>query len=139
MYDLAMDSARIPTVSQPKSKDEYRTAVLAQVEADDWVTFAALHKRLAGDSREPTEIVLPGNRVIWTGMPRELFDAILELLDEGRLAAKPVHHSAYRRDGRVLALPVEKAIPPDGHAEPHWFPVALRPMAAVLAEESDPA
>ena len=71
VYDLAMDSARIPTVSQPKSKDEYRTAVLAQVEADDWVTFAALHKRLAGDSREPTEIVLPGNRVIWTGMPRE--------------------------------------------------------------------
>jgi hypothetical protein len=84
-------------------------------------------------------MVLPGNRVVWSGMPRELFDAILELLDESVLAAKPVHPSAYTRDGRVLALPVEKAVPPGGHAEPHWFPVALRPMAAVLAEESEPA
>jgi hypothetical protein len=126
-------------VSSPRTKDDYKAAVRAQVERDDWVTFASLHRRLAGDTREATEIVLPGNRVIWTGMPRELFDAILELLDEAVLAAKPVHPSAYKRDGRVLALPVEKTVPPDGHVEPHWFPVALRPMAAVLAEEPDPA
>jgi hypothetical protein len=123
---------------EPATKAAYKAAVRAQVERDDWVTFAALHKRLAGDAREATEIVLPGNRVIWAGMPRALFDAILELLDEAVLAAKPVHPSAYRRDGRVLSLPVEKTIPSEGHAEPHWFPVALRPMAAVLAEESDP-
>jgi len=126
-------------MSALRDKDEYKAAVRAEVERDDWVTFAMLHKRLAGDAREATEIVLPGNRVIWTGMPRELFDAILELLDEEVLAAQPVHISAYKRDGRVLALPVEKTIPPDGHAEPHWFPVALRPMAVVLAEEPEPS
>jgi hypothetical protein len=126
-------------VSTSKSKADYKAAVRSEVERDDWVTFAALHKRLAGDAREETEIVLPGNRVIWTGMPRELFDAILELLDEAVLAAKPVHSSAYKRDGRVLSLPIEKTIPPEGHTEPHWFPVALRPMAAVLAEEPDRA
>lgn len=125
-------------MSPPVTKDEYKAAVREEVERDDWVTFAALHKRLAGDTREETEIVLPGNRVIWSGMPRELFDAILELLDEQVLAAKPVHPSAYKRDGRVLGLPVEKIVPPEGHAEPHWFPVALRPMAAVLAEEPEP-
>jgi len=38
----------------------------------------------------------------------------------------------------VLALPVEKTVPPDCHAGPHWFPVALWQMAAVLAEEPDP-
>ncbi len=124
-------------MSASTTKDEYKVAVRAFVERDDWVTFAALHKNLARDAREATEIVLPGNRVIWSGMPRELFDAILELLDEEVLAAKPVHLSAYKRDGRVLALPVEKIIPPEGHSEPHWFPVALRPMSAVLAEEPD--
>lgn len=116
------------------SKDVFKQQVLEYVNATDFVTFAALHKQFAGDAREPHEIALPGHRVIWSGMPRALFDAILELLDEGALASVPGHKSAYVHDGRVLKLPVEKTIPPQGHAEPHWYPVLLRPMHAARSD-----
>ena len=110
-------------------------ALLLFVREHDYVTFAALHKHFAGDARESTEIALPGNRVIWAGLPKPLIDAVLALLDQGRLAAIPGNLAAYRRDGRVLALPVEKRPPREPHAEPHWFPVLLRPMELVLAEQ----
>ena len=112
-------------------------ALLAFVCERDYVTFAALHQHFAGDAREPTEIALPGNRVIWAGLPKPLIDAVLALLDQGRLAAIPGNLAAYRRDGRVLALPVEKRPPHEPHAEPHWFPVLLRPMELVLAEQAE--
>lgn len=112
-------------------------AVLAFVRERDWVSFAALHAHFAGDAREPTEIALPGNRVIWAGLPKPVIDAVLALLDAGRLAALPGNLAAYRRDGRVLALPVEKRPPREPHAEPHWFPVLLRPMERVLAEQPE--
>ena len=112
-------------------------ALLAFVREHDYVTFAALHKHFAGDAREPTEIVLAGNRVVWAGLPTPLIDAVLALLEQGRLAAIPGNLAAYRRDGRVLALPVEKRPPQEPHAEPHWFPVLLRPMELVLAEQAD--
>ena len=112
-------------------------AVLAFVRERDWVTFAALHQHFAGDAREPTEIALPGNRVIWAGLPKPVIDAVLALLDAGRLAALPGNLAAYRRDGRVLALPVEKRPPQEPHAEPHWFPVLLRAMERVLEEEAE--
>jgi hypothetical protein len=35
----------------------------------------------------------------------------------------------------VLKLPVERRA--EAHAEPHWFPVLLRPMEAMLADEAD--
>ena len=110
---------------------------LAYVREHDFVTVAARHKHFAGDAREETEIVLPGNRVIWAGLPRPLIDAVLGLLDAGRLASIPGTKAAYRRDGRVLKLPIERR--PEAHAEPHWFPVLLRPMEAVLADEADEA
>jgi anti-sigma factor RsiW len=112
-------------------------AVLAFVRERDWVTFAALHQHFAGDAREPTEIALPGNRVIWAGLPKPVIDAVLALLDAGRLAALPGNLAAYRRDGRVLALPVEKRPPREPHAEPHWFPVLLRAMERVREEEAE--
>ena len=112
-------------------------AVLAFVRERDYVTFAALHQHFAGDAREPTEIALPGNRVVWAGLPKPLIDAVLALLEQGTLAAIPGNLAAYRRDGRVLALPVEKRPPQEPHAEPHWFPVLLRPMDRVLAEQAD--
>jgi hypothetical protein len=112
-------------------------AVLHFVREHDYVTFAALHKHFAGDAREPTEIALPGNRVVWAGLPRPLIDAVLALLEQGRLAAIPGNLAAYRRDGRVLSLPVEKRPPQQPHAEPHWFPVLLRPMELVLAEQDE--
>ena len=110
-------------------------SLLAFVREHDYVTFAALHKHFAGDAREPTEIALAGNRVVWAGLPTPLIDAVLALLDQGRLAAIPGNLAAYRRDGRVLALPVERRPPREPHAEPHWFPVLLRPMELVLAEQ----
>ena len=115
--------------------DPLKERILAFVDDHDWVTFARLHRHFAGDAREPTELALPGNRIVWSGLPQPIADAILELLDEGRLAALPGHKSAYRRDGRVLNLPVERRLPPDGHDEPHWFPVLLRSARAVLAEQ----
>jgi len=119
--------------------DPLQEEVLAFVRGRDYVTFAALHKHFAGDAREETEIALPGNRVIWAGLPKPLIDAVLALLDAGRLAAIPGNFAAYQRDGRVLALPVEKRPPREPHAEPHWFPVLLRAMEVVLAEEEPPA
>ncbi|MEE2704299.1 MAG: hypothetical protein VX614_09805 [Myxococcota bacterium] len=118
-----------------QSKERYKSEVLAYVTGTDWVSFADLHKRFAPDAREATEIVLPGNRVVWRGMPQPLFDAVLELVEQGQLAAVPGHRSAYKKDGRILKLPIEKSIPPEGHAEPHWFPVLLRPAQA--AGEAD--
>lgn len=112
--------------------------VVRFIDEHDWVTFARLHRHFAGDSREPTELALPGNRIVWSGLPQPLADAILELLDEGQLAALPGNKGAYRRDGRILNLPVEKHVPPEGHAEPHWFPVLLRSARAVAAEH-DPS
>ena len=118
-------------------KATYKAQIRAYVETTDFVTFAELHKRLAGDAREETELALPGNRVVWAGLPRVMLDAILELLAEEALAAVPCHKSAYVRAGRVLKLPIERTVPPEGHAEPHWFTVLLRPMAAVLEEEAE--
>ena len=115
---------------------ELMARVLAYVREHDWVSFAALHREFAGDAREETQIELPGNRVIWAGMPHPLIDAILALLDEGALAALPGHKSAYKKDGRVLNLPVEKTPPREAHPEPHWFVVLLRPMEAVREEEA---
>jgi hypothetical protein len=109
--------------------------ILEFVRARDFVTFAALHKHFAGDAREETEMVLPGNRVIWAGLPLPIIEAVLALLDQGRLASVPGTKAAYRRDGRVLKLPIERR--PEPHAEPQWFPVLLRPMEAVLADEAD--
>jgi hypothetical protein len=114
---------------------ELQEQILAFVRERDFVTFAALHKHFAGDAREDTEMVLPGNRVIWAGLPLPIIEAVLALLDAGRLASVPGNKAAYRRDGRVLGLPIERR--PEAHAEPHWFPVLLRPMEAVLADETD--
>ncbi|MCE2391826.1 MAG: hypothetical protein J4G09_10150 [Proteobacteria bacterium] len=118
-------------------KDDFKRAVRRYVESTDWVTFADLHKRFARDSREETQIELPGRRVVWSGLPRAMIDAVLELLDEGLLAAVPGHKSAYVKDGRVLKLPVERTVPPEGHEEPHWYPVLLRPIEAVRRERAD--
>ena len=109
--------------------------ILAFVRERDFVTFAALHKHFAGDAREDTEIVLPGNRVIWAGLPLPIIEAVLALLDQGRLASVPGNKAAYRRDGRVLKLPIERRAEP--HAEPQWFPVLLRTMEAARADEAD--
>lgn len=109
--------------------------ILAFVRERDFVTFAALHKHFAGDAREDTEMVLPGNRVIWAGLPLPIIEAVLALLDEGRLASAPANVAAYRRDGRVLSLPIARR--PEAYAEPHWFPVWLRPMEAALADAED--
>lgn len=114
---------------------ELEAEIAAFVGEHDYVTFAALHRHFAGDAREDTEIALPGNRVIWRGLPRPVIDAVLTLLDAQVLAAIPGHKAAYKKDGRVLPLPVEKAPPSEPHPSPHWFPVLLRPMAVVRAEE----
>lgn len=106
--------------------------ILAFVRERDFVSFAALHKHFAGDAREDTEIVLPGNRVIWAGLPLPIIDALLALLDAGRLASVPGNKAAYRRDGRVLDLKVERRAEP--HAEPQWFPVLLRTIEAARAD-----
>jgi hypothetical protein len=116
--------------------ERLREAILAFVRERDFVTFAALHKRFAGDAREQTEIALPGNRVVWAGLPQPVIDAVLGLLAEGALAAIPGSKGAYKRDGRVLSLPVERRPPP--HPSPRWFPVLLRPMEAVRAEAAEP-
>jgi hypothetical protein len=115
--------------------DELRAALLDFVRRRDFVTFAALHQHFAGDAREPNEIVLPGNRVVWAGLPMTVNDAVMSLLDDELVAAIPGHISAYRRDGRVLDLPMEKAPPREPHGQPHWFPVLLRPMDVVREEE----
>lgn len=119
------------TATDPAALQE---EILAFVRARDFVTFAALHKHFAGDAREDTEIVLPGKRVVWAGLPLPIIEAVLALLDAGRLASIPGNKAAYRRDGRVLNLPIERRAEP--HDEPHWFPVLLRPMEAVQAEEA---
>ncbi len=111
-----------------------KAEILAFVRERDFVTFAALHKQFAGDSRDGTELTLPGNRVVWLGLPLPVIDAVLALLGEQALAAQPAPLAAYKRDGRVLPLPVERRPPSEPHTEPHWFPVWLRPMEAVLAE-----
>lgn len=114
---------------------ELQEQILAFVRERDFVTFAALHKHFAGDAREETEMVLPGNRVVWAGLPLPIIEAVLALLDQGRLASVPGNKAAYRRDGRVLKLPVERR--PGPHAEPHWFPVLLRTMEAARADAAE--
>jgi hypothetical protein len=117
------------------SGPELEDAILAFVRERDYVTFAALHKHFAGDARDETEIVLPGNRVIWAGLPLDVIHAVLALLEQGRLASIPGTKAAYRRDGRVLGLPIERRAEP--HDEPQWFPVLLRAMEVVMAEEAE--
>ena len=114
---------------------ELQERILAFVRERDFVTFAALHKHFAGDARDDTEIVLRGNRVIWAGLPLPIIDAVLALLDQGRLASVPGSRAAYRRDGRVLKLPVERRAEP--HEKPEWFPVLLRTMEAARADAGE--
>jgi hypothetical protein len=122
-------------VSERAAGPELEEQILAFVRERDFVTFAALHKHFAGDSRHETEIVLPGNRVIWAGLPLDVIHAVLALLEQGRLASIPGTKAAYRRDGRVLNLPIERRAEP--HDAPQWFPVLLRAMDVVLAEQSE--
>ena len=122
------------------SDAELRDAIYAFIEEHDFVTFAALHREFAGDARENTEISLPGNRIIWLGLPKPVIDAVLGLLADGILSAIPGHVAAYRRDGRVLRLAVEKYPPKEPHAKAKWLPVLLRTMEAAKADapEEDP-
>ena len=124
------------------TENELRDAIYAYVEEHDFVTFAALHREFAGDAKEPTEISLPGNRIIWLGLPKPVIDAVLGLLAEGFLAAIPGHIAAYRRDGRVLPMAVEKYPPREPHDPARWLPVLLRTMEAARAdapeEDEDP-
>ena len=124
-------------MSERAAGPELEEQILRFVRERDYVTFAALHKHFAGDARHETEIVLPGNRVIWAGLPLDVIHAVLALLEQGRLASIPGSKAAYRRDGRVLKLPIERRAEP--HDEPQWFPVLLRAMDVVLAEESERA
>jgi hypothetical protein len=124
-------------MSEPNPASELQEQILEFVRERDFVTFAALHKHFAGDAREETEMVLPGNRVVWAGLPLPIIDAVLALLAQGKLASVPGNKAAYRRDGRVLNLPIEKR--PQAHAKPHWFPVLLRPIEAALADAADAA
>ncbi len=116
------------------TEPELREAIYAFVEEHDFVTFAAIHKAFAGDARESTEISLPGNRIIWLGLPKPVIDAVTGMIAEGILAAIPGHVAAYRRDGRVLPLPVEKRPPKTPHKEAKWLPVLLRTMEAAKAD-----
>ena len=119
----------------PAARSRLAREILAFVRERDYVSFAALHIHFAGNAREPNEIVLPGNRVVWAGLPKPVIHAVLALLEAGELAAVPGSKGAYRHDGRVLDLPVERRPPP--HDEPHWFPVLLRPSEALQRERQE--
>ncbi len=64
-------------MSDWKSREEYARLVLDYVNTTDWVTFAELHKHFAGDARLDTQIALPGNRIVWTGLPPTLIESVL--------------------------------------------------------------
>ena len=46
-------------------------------------------------------------------------------------------HGDYQVNGVMPLAKQQKRPPREPHAEPHWFPVLLRPMEQVLAEERE--
>jgi hypothetical protein len=104
-------------------------AIAAYVARMDWTTFVELEQRLAPyfevEGNASIELAI-ANTFVWTGMSEPFAEAVLQLIDEGRLHLHPATSLTYVLDGGVLRLPVAKSPPPGGYARPRWLPVLLR-------------
>jgi hypothetical protein len=103
-------------------------AIAAYVARMDWTTFVELEQRLAPyfEIEGNASIESAPNTFIWTGMSEPFAEAMLQLIDEGRLHLHPATSLTYVLDGGALRLPVAKRPPPGGYARPRWLPVLLR-------------
>ena len=123
--------ADTPHISPPPSEDigYLQTAIIEIVRKWDHVSFAELPRRLAdvglsvgtGDA----EITLPGNIVIWRGMPSVLCAAIVGILHAGRLHLHPASEWTYLTDGTIPRLPIARRVGAT-YKRPHWLPCVLR-------------
>lgn len=98
------------------------------------VSFVELQRHL-GDAARGDLAWSPATRpnfVFWAGMSEEFIDAIVGLLREGQLIAKPTTLLVYVIDGSYLDLPVAKGN--YRYKKPHWVPLVFD-AAEVMAED----
>ena len=72
-------------------------------------------------------IELADNLVLWAGVSDRFKNAVLQLVNERRIHARPTRLLVYLIDGGTLKMPLAARIPPSGYKSPHWAPVVLNP------------
>ena len=112
-----------------------QTAALAKrietfVKQRDFVTFAELVHHLGVEYPLEGELslVTAGDRnlILWAGMSRLFYEAVVELLHGGQVVPQPTSILTYLIDGRSLTLRLAQRPPKSGYKKPHWLPVCLR-------------
>lgn len=95
--------------------NDMANAIVAVVEARDWVTFAELDRYVPGFQHGPgdTKTLCLGPKVVWQASDAG-FTALCKAWDEGRVCAAGASVLAYIADGTVL------------HGK-DWLPLSLRP------------
>lgn len=88
-----------------------------------YVSFAEIQNKYG---KGKFSIVLPKKNIfLWVQLPKEVVDAILNLIEEKKLFLHPSCLLVYFCDGKVLTLPIAKRIPKNGYKNPHWLPTVL--------------
>jgi hypothetical protein len=66
-----------------------------------------------------------GETVLWSGLSRQGFETISELLKADKIYFHPSNTLTYLVDGTILKLPIAKGM--RKYKTPHWLPVTMRP------------
>jgi hypothetical protein len=115
---------------QGAQEGRFADAVALFVNAYRGVTYVELQNRLLPYMETKGDFV-PGldgkNIVFWSGVSKELHEAIREAIVSGRIHAAPTVPLTYMIDGRMLDLPIAKRPPKSGYKQTRWLPVVFNP------------
>jgi hypothetical protein len=91
-------------------------------ERGDNVTFAELSRMDGASGHYVFE--LGENVVCWSGISKELCDALRDLREADRIHFASTSHLTYLIDGATLNLPLVKRV--RAYRKPHWLPVVVK-------------
>lgn len=105
--------------------------LVASKETVSWVEIVQhLGEKASGDFELSWEGKSFSNIVLWSGISKEVSDAVLNMMNEKRIHPHVAATLVYLCDGAMMKLPIAKSI--RHYKKPHWLPVVYcsYPMAA---------
>jgi len=103
------------------SNEELKNQILNFVKKRRYVSFVEIEREFG--KGEEMLYDPDTNIVYWGNLKPEVCDAIIELINEGKLYIRPCTVFVYLVDGKVLGLPIARRI--RKYKRLHWLPVVL--------------